>query len=175
MVKLRKESLNNMDNVKSHTPMLPRQGWRAFRNTEEMRVLVQEYFDMEKADENSPPLMSGLAVYLGICHDTLQDYANGKFDDDGLNHFKELLKEAKTYIEYVKTKGALTGKYNANFARFDLGWNHGWAERKDIKVTQEGVAKHEDVTPPRSDMTPEEAMKAYQETVKEAVIGEAVT
>lgn len=148
-------------------PALPRQGWRAFHTAEEMRVLIQEYFAMELADDDSPPFISGLACYLGICNDTIQQYANGRYDD-ALNRYSVLLNETKTYIEYKKSKGAYTGKYNANFAKFDLGWNHGWAERKDVTVTQEGVVKHEDVTPLKT-LTPEDAYQAWQDACKDAV------
>lgn len=131
-----------------------------------MRALIEEYFAYCKAEE-LPPLMIGLAQWMGVCKATLWKYVGGEYDTE-LNRFSEVLELAKDYTEHDKVTNGLTGKYNANMTKFVLENNYGWAEKKAVTVTQEGTVKHEDVTPLKN-MSPDEAYLAWQEATKAAV------
>lgn len=158
-----------MKKLESNLPMIPRQGGRAFRTEEEMRLMIEEYFAYCKETE-IPPLLVGLSQWMGICKSALYRYIKGDFDTD-LNRFSKILELAKDYTEHDKIINGLSGKYNASLTKFVLENNYGWSEKKAVEIEQKGTVKHEDVTDAtlRAPLTPEQAHRAWQDAVKQAI------
>ena len=69
--------------------------------------------------------LCGLAVYLNVCEDTLQEWGKVHLKFSlSMEKIKQLCKQS------LINKG-LTSKYNANLARFCLSANHGMTERTE--------------------------------------------
>lgn len=151
---------------KHQLPAIPRQGWRAFRSEQELEKLCLDYIEYELARE-TPILFVGLCVFCNIASQTMHLYMSGKYDDD-LNRYSEVLKRFKDRVEYGKTSKALTGEYQANFAKFDLMNNHGWNEKKAVEGTVNHTvsAAKEAPVKPASEYTEQEAIRYYQEKIK---------
>lgn len=152
---------------KSNQLAVVRDGWRFFRSEKELKDIVLEYFDFEEKRE-SVPQMLGISVYIGCSHDTLRNYAKGMYDDE-LNRYSEVLKVASDRIVYEKARGAYDGRYNANFAKFDLTVNHDWIDKKAVDVTSNGqTLAPGDVAPKAIDpaLSAEDALRSYQEFCK---------
>jgi hypothetical protein len=150
----------------SNLPMIPRQGWRAFRTEQELEDICLNYIRYEE-EKQTPILMVGLCVFCNISSKTMAAYARGDYDD-AVNRFSEVLNRFKDRVEYGKTSKALLGEYQANFAKFDLMNNHGWNEKKAVEGTVQHNVKHEKDEPekPPSAYTDQEAIQYYQEKIR---------
>jgi hypothetical protein len=104
---------------------------RSFTSVDDLQDGIDSYLAECKADDR-PLTIAGLCVQLGICRETLSQYANGEYDDEE-NLYSDTLKNTKTIIEMNKNEGLLTGKYNPAGAIFDLKNNHGWKDRKETE------------------------------------------
>lgn len=76
-------------------------------------------------DEDKLISLCGLAVYVGVCEDTLQEW--GKVHPKFSVSMQKIKQNSK---EMLLNKG-LTSKYSPNLARFVLSANHGMAEKTE--------------------------------------------
>lgn len=108
----------------SDTKNLPRKASRppAFTTAQELWDKCLEYFTTWE-DKVKPVTVVGLAVFLDVCKDTLNEYGKGTYDHLDVD-FSVTVKKAKDYIEAVKWEKALTGQYHHSVAIFDLKVNH---------------------------------------------------
>lgn len=156
---------------------IPRQGWRAFRTEKELNDIILEYFEWELGRARCPQ-MYGVAVYVGVSYHTLREYAKGVYDDV-LNRYSAVLQQAADRIIYEKAAGAIDGRWNGAFVKFDLSVNHDWVDKKSIDVTSNGeTLTAADVTPKLIDpaLSADDALRSYQEfcrKVKDLVPQEA--
>lgn len=111
---------------------------RKYKNAEEMRVLVEEYFNI--CNQNKIPYtMSGLARHLGLSRKTLLEYKK-KYGGE----YADVIEEAKTRIEeFVET--CLFKKSIATGVIFNLKNNFGWADKQEIEHTGDVNVKLEDL------------------------------
>ncbi len=71
------------------------------------------------------PTIGGLALYIGVCEDTLHEWAKVH------PRFSVSLKKVKTMqAERLLDKG-LSGDYNSTIAKLILSANHGMSDRTD--------------------------------------------
>ena len=111
---------------------------RKYKNADEMRVLVEEYFNI--CNQNKIPYtMSGLARHLGLSRKTLLEYKK-KYGGE----YADVIEEAKTRIEeFVET--CLFKKSIATGVIFNLKNNFGWADKQEIEHTGDVNVKLEDL------------------------------
>lgn len=70
---------------------------RSFTDVMVMMQEIDEYFD-DATLNKAHPNKAGLALWLGVAKSTLQDYADGKYDD-AVNDFSAAIKRAYSQIE----------------------------------------------------------------------------
>jgi hypothetical protein len=151
-------------NQPSKALMIPRQGWRAFRTADELEALVLEYFQWEESRVRCPH-MYGLAIFLGVAPRTLYEYTKGHYDTL-LNRYSLTLEMAAARVAYEKASGAIDGRYNANFVKFDLTVNHDWIDKKALDVTSNGQtlgAADLEQKPVDPSIPAEQSLRSYQE------------
>lgn len=144
-------------------PAIVKDGWRYFRSEEQLKSLVLEYFAFEETRQRVPQML-GISVFIGCSHDTLRNYGKGMYDTE-TERYSEVLKVAADRIQYEKAAGAYDGRYNANFAKFDLTVNHDWIDKKAVEVTNvDGLTKEElTVKPIDAALSPEQSLRSYQD------------
>lgn len=153
---------------KSKSLTIVRDGWRIFRSEEELKAIILEYFAWEEQRDRVPQML-GIAVYIGCHSDTLREYTKGTYDSE-LIRYSDVLKVAADRIVYEKASGAYDGRYNANFAKFDLTVNHDWIDKKAVDVTSNGQTlgaaelAHKAIDP---NMTAEDALRSYQDLCRQ--------
>lgn len=155
------------DKGKSNQLAIVRDGWRIFRSEQELKDIVLEYFSWEEQRQRVPQML-GIAVYIGCHSDTLREYAKGTYDNE-LNRYSDILKIAADRIVYEKASGAYDGRYNANFAKFDLTVNHDWIDKNKIDVTSNGQTLGSAELQPKAidpALSAEDALRSYQEFQK---------
>jgi len=120
---------------------------RLFDSPEQLQDLIDEYFaycdaqfktiSVEKKDgeiqvidvpDPDPYTMGGLAIYLGICKDTLARYAKRE-------EFIITITRAREKCEHNKFVGAMKGRFNHHMTKFDLINNHDWKDKSEYSVT----------------------------------------
>lgn len=111
---------------------------RKYKNAEEMRVLVEEYFNI--CNQNKIPYtMSGLARHLGLSRKTLLEYKK-KYGGE----YADVIEEAKTRIEeFVET--CLFKKSIATGVIFNLKNNFGWSDKQEVEHSGDVNVKLEDL------------------------------
>lgn len=140
----------------------------SFTNADELEQRIIEFFDYCIA-EKDPANIVGLAVFLGICKDTLNEYGKGVYDHIDAE-FSVTVKKAKDYIENEKWKRALKGEYHAAVAIFDLKNNHGATDKVE-HLTKDGAAMGNSTTTIITNLEyndPEKAAHAYNDLLKES-------
>ncbi len=96
---------------------------------------TNEYLDKYIADcikGNLLISLCGLAVYIDVCEDTLQEW--GKVHPE----FSVSMAKIKQYSKNMLLNKGLISEYSPNMARFVLSANHGMAERSE---TTHGVTE----------------------------------
>lgn len=161
------------ENDKSQLPAKMKRRPRSFESAEELEKLIREYF--AKWEEAKRPItVVGMACYLDVTRETLNQYGTGKYDTE-VNDFSDTIKKAKEYIETHKWEKGLTGEYNTAMAIFDLKSNHGASDKalelelkqkeKDAAASAQEAEK-EEREEAKEYITAEEAARAYQEALK---------
>ena len=86
------------------------------------------------------PLLSGFAGSIGVCRDTVYEWANGKNEDESLKHpdFSYALKRAKDLQEKLLVTNAMKGLYNSTFAIFTAKNILGWRDKQEVETTHKG-------------------------------------
>lgn len=80
------------------------------------------------------PTKARFAVTIGVCRQTLYDWAT-KTDDEGnirYPEFSDAYKKAQDYQEATLIENALQGKYNPTFAIFTAKNILGWRDRQEL-------------------------------------------
>ena len=93
---------------------------------------LQGYFDQceEKKEIVS---LCGLAVYIGVCEDTLQEWKNVH------PQFSVSLKNIKQRSKNMLVNGGLNSTYNSTIAKLILSANHGMKEKTDITTNDDSI------------------------------------
>lgn len=96
-------------------------------SAEELEAAIDEYFEIRKK-EKRPPLMSGLAVHLGVDRKTLVNYSHRE-------EFFPTIKRARARIEEAMEEGALTGQLNPTVTIFSMKNNFGYTNDGGVADT----------------------------------------
>ena len=80
------------------------------------------------------PTISGLALYIGVCEDTMYEWAK--------HHptFSESLKVIKGRQKNRLLNKGLSGDYNSTIAKLILSSNHGMSDKSQTDITSDGKA-----------------------------------
>lgn len=135
-------------------------GKRSFKDEEELRASILEYFQFKKV-EGRPITVAGLCCWFSVTRETLLKYESGIYDDD-FNKYSDTIKEAKVFIENDKLEMGLLGVYNSQITKFDLSNNHSYTEKAEIKadVNQNAI----NVTTDFKD--PQKAFESFKKLIK---------
>jgi len=94
---------------------------------------LQGYFD-HCEEEKELVSLCGLAVYIGVCEDTLQEWK--KIHPE----FSVSLNKIKQVSKNMLCNKGLNGTYNSTIAKLILSANHGLRERTDITTNDESIS-----------------------------------
>lgn len=120
---------------------------RMYDTPEQFDAKVQEYYT-HCLEGCEPITWTGLALFMGFSsRQSIDEYA--KYDG-----FSDSVKKAKLLVEWAYEKRLIDGQ--AAGPIFALK-NMGWTDRQEVDVTQKSTVKIS------SDMSPQEAAKAYQD------------
>ena len=89
------------------------------------------------------PLLSTFAVSIGVCRDTVYEWANGKDKDGKLRHpeFSDALKVAKDCQRRILITNGLKGLYNNTFAIFTAKNLIAWRDKTEVDQKVDGAIK----------------------------------
>jgi len=96
---------------------------------EEILSQARDYLENYKKLGDEIPSNAGLAVYLGLNRDTIQEWKKEK----GKEEFSDTLEAIQAKQEQVLWNKGLNGEFNSSIAKLALG-NHGHHEKKDIEA-----------------------------------------
>ncbi len=122
---------------------------RKWKTVEELDQAIQKYFDdcKELDDDGNqigwkrPLTITGLAIAVDSCRDTLLDYQN-HYDGE----FSDTIKKAKQIVESYAEEYLFNGKNTAG-AIFNLVNNYGWKNKSEQETTHRGnIVWHEEKT-----------------------------
>lgn len=103
-----------------------------WETVEEVQELCDSYFE-KCEEENTPLTITGLALALGTCRQTLLNY-------EVKDQFMDTIKRAKLMVENYAELQTLDGKNPAG-AIFILK-NHGWTDKQDVDLNHSGEMKN---------------------------------
>ena len=125
-----------------------------FQSKEELEVAVQDYFDSCMAprmtedgsiitDKKGKPIyypikpftITGLAVHLGCCRQTLLNY-------EGREDFLDTIKAAKLKCHQFTEEYLYSGKTPSG-AIFSLKNNYGWVDKTEVATTNTNISAEE--------------------------------
>jgi len=83
------------------------------------------------------PTMARFAANIGVCRDTLHDWAHAKNEKGDPRHpkFSDAYKRAKALQEANLVEGTITGAYNSTFAIFTAKNVLGWRDKVEQEIT----------------------------------------
>jgi len=92
---------------------------------------------------NSLPHISAFARKIGVCHDTLHEWAHGKDAEGKLKHpeFSETYKKAKELQKEMLVNNALDGQYNSTFAIFTAKNITDMRDKQDVEHSGEVTSR----------------------------------
>lgn len=88
----------------------------------------------DKAAEDKFPTLAGFAVEIGVCRDTLHEWASAH------PAFSDAYKRTKDFQEVALVDGAMSGKFNPAFSIFTAKNVLGW---RDALAIDANVTTHE--------------------------------
>lgn len=98
-----------------------------YKSEEEFEDKMEEY--KEYCEEKAEPFtMIGLASFMGVHRDTLNEY--GK-------KFPDTYKKGKSFAEKSLVNNALAGTYNPTISIFLLKNNHGYKDKHETEISGE--------------------------------------
>lgn len=103
-----------------------------YTSVEEVQDIITEYLNNNNTVED-PPLVSGLALALGLSRQGLLDYSKK-------DAFSDTIKEGRQYIEAFNEKMLLTKKTSPIGLIFNLKNNFGWRDDKQLVVVHKNIA-----------------------------------
>lgn len=111
---------------------------RKYKNAEEMKALVDNYFNMCDTIRR-PYTVSGLARHLGLTRKTLLEYQK-KYGGE----YAEVIEDAKTRIEEF-VEACLFKSGIATGTIFNLKNNFGWNDKQEVEHSGDVNVKLEDL------------------------------
>lgn len=83
------------------------------------------------------PTLARFAANIGVCRDTLHDWATAKNPDGTQRHpkFSDAYKRAKALQEANLVEGTMAGAYNSTFAIFTAKNVLGWRDKVEQEIT----------------------------------------
>ena len=83
------------------------------------------------------PTMARFAANIGVCRDTLHDWAHAKDVNGDPRHprFSDAYKRAKAFQEANLVEGTIAGAYNSTFAIFTAKNVLGWRDKVEQEIT----------------------------------------
>lgn len=84
---------------------------------------------------NKFPTLARFACNIGVCKDTLYEWATAKNENGDLLHpeFSVAYKRSKSYQEYILAEGGMNGAFQANFAIFTAKNVIGWRDKMETE------------------------------------------
>lgn len=113
-------------------------GNRKYKNAEEMKLIIDEYFDMCN-NNRRPYTVSGLARHLGLTRKTLLEYRK-KYGGE----YAVIIEDAKTRIEEF-VEACLFKSGIATGTIFNLKNNFGWSDKQEVEHSGDINVKLEDL------------------------------
>lgn len=113
-------------------------GNRKYKNAEEMKIVIDKYFDMCNATER-PYTVAGLARYLGLTRKSLLEYQKNYGTD-----YAMVIEDAKTRIEEF-VEACLFKSGIATGVIFNLKNNFGWNDKQEVEHSGDMNVKLEDL------------------------------
>ena len=140
-VKLKADIFNRLFELKQ------RRGIAKFNNTDEMELLIEDYFQ-DCAELGLRPTIRGLAGALGTQYNTLNDWENGSRDAQLGSSCSAIIKNAKQFIAEYDEVLALEGIDNPILFMFRSKNYYGMKDKTELEVAPKQQLIQE--------MTPEE-------------------
>lgn len=84
----------------------------------------------EVEEANELPTIMGFAQSIGVCKDTIANWANKEKNPE----FFSAYKKAKALQESFIAQNAFKGRGNTTFSIFFLKCNHGWKDRVEVDL-----------------------------------------
>ena len=103
-----------------------------YKTVEQLQVVLDEYFEVHNTVDN-PPLMSGLALELGLSRQGLLEYSRKDL-------FSDAIKRARQMVEVMNEHMLLTKKTSPIGNIFNLKNNFGWRDDKILVVEHKNIA-----------------------------------
>ena len=103
-----------------------------YTNVEEVQTIIMEYLN-EHCTVDDPPLMTGLAMVLGLSRQGLCEYSRKDM-------FSDTIKRAKQYVENINEKMLITKKTSPIGNIFNLKNNFAWRDDKQVILVHKTVA-----------------------------------
>ena len=113
-------------------------GNRKYKNAEEMKLIIDEYFDMCN-NNRRPYTVSGLARHLGLTRKTLLEYQK-KYGGE----YAVIIEDAKTRIEEF-VEACLFKSGIASGTIFNLKNIFGWSDKQEVEHSGDVNVKLEDL------------------------------
>lgn len=113
-------------------------GNRKYKNAEEMKLVIEEYFDMCN-NNRRPYTVAGLARHLGLTRKSLLEYQK-KYGGE----YAVIIEDAKTRIEEF-VEACLFKSGIATGTIFNLKNNFGWSDKQEVEHSGDVNIKLEDL------------------------------
>lgn len=110
---------------------------KAINDINHLWTMMMSYVEWAIKDEDEELTMAGLAVYIGVNKDTLNQYRIGSYDTD-TSKYSEAIEYVRTIIESKKLNKALRKEYDSGITKFDLINNHGYKDKVIQQITGSG-------------------------------------
>jgi hypothetical protein len=127
-----------------------RRGFAKFETTEQMQLMVENYFD-DCQEMQIRPTIRGLASALGTVYSTLNDWERGSRDSQLGSQCSMIIKRAKQFISEYDELLALEGIDNPILFMFRAKNYYGMKDTQDIQVAPSNYQENR--------LTPEEIAK----------------
>ena len=103
---------------------------RPTKYNDALQAKADSYIDSDLyAKQEAVPTLAGLAVFLGVCRDTVMVWAK---DNEIFSYtVKKLMAKQQLKLQ----NGGLTKEYDAGMSKFMLAANHGMSDKTQVDLT----------------------------------------